>query len=93
MSEQPTDAPIADQIIAAVQAGKPIPFKPKVFAEVVNDKTVSPPHYRRECEAAGGHGGNNGTRIYYPNPKYDMRTGETDKGLAVCEICGETDVA
>jgi len=73
--------------------GKPIPFKlqDKARLELLNNPGT-PPTSRRDCDRVKGHGGPDGTRIYYPQAGFNIRTGTLDKGPAVCEICGEVDV-
>jgi hypothetical protein len=52
----------------------------------------NPPTTLAHCMVNNHHGGPKGDRKYYPRGSVNLKTGEWDKGPAVCEICGTVGV-
>ncbi len=79
---------VTPQIVEEVAL--PVPFTKEEALRYASkpgpDSKSSPPTSYEDCQRIGGHGGPDGSRMYYPSGKL----GKVLEEKRVCEICGRT---
>jgi hypothetical protein len=88
---QPTDQPAAPAAPPPeVEVALPVPFTAEEAARYAAaptpDSRSSAPTSYEDCQRLKGHGGPDGSRMYYPSGKLGKLLGEK----RICEICGRT---